>query len=205
MPLINEIAIEGYVAKHYGEEGPQMTYTPNGLAVTKLSLSISNGKGKDKRGETVWKKAYIECVAFGELAEWAYGSVEDEDHPPMEYGDKVIVWGRLTIDDYIRDKPKVKIVMGNYSIKEEEEDSDANPSKRVPEHAAKPAAKRVAASAAPKKVVSKSSSPAPVADTDDDEEEVTPLPRRIERPQPPRPVKKKIRTVRDDEEDGQGF
>jgi single-strand DNA-binding protein len=42
---------------------PEMTYSPNGLAVTKFSVAVWQGKGK----ESMW----LNCTAFGELAEEA--------------------------------------------------------------------------------------------------------------------------------------
>lgn len=117
----NTVVLEGYCAKHYGKEGPQLNYYGTGTAICGMTLSFSNGK--DPEGN--WKRGYVECKAFKDIAEWMYGAEENKDHPPIEYGDKVIIYGKFTIDDYNRDKPKAVIVVNDYSVKEEEEDSDA--------------------------------------------------------------------------------
>lgn len=49
---------------------PEMQYTPNGnVAITKLSLAVTEYGGKDEDGKTTYDTLWVDVTAFGKLAE----------------------------------------------------------------------------------------------------------------------------------------
>lgn len=89
---LNKVLLIGNLGKE-----PEMSYTPNGQAVTKFSLAVNrrtkvNGERKD---ETQW----FSIVAWGQLAETC--------NTYLHKGSKVYIEGRIASRDY-QDKEGVK-------------------------------------------------------------------------------------------------
>jgi single-strand DNA-binding protein len=62
---VNKVIILGNLTRD-----PEVRYTPNGVAVTNLSIA-TNRKWKDKHGEVHEEAEYHRCVAFQRIAEIA--------------------------------------------------------------------------------------------------------------------------------------
>ena len=83
---MNKITLIG----HLGKE-PEMSYTPDGLAVTKFSTAI-NRTTKSQTGEKQVETDWYNVVAFGKLAETC--------NTYLKKGSKVYVEGRLAQRKY---------------------------------------------------------------------------------------------------------
>lgn len=91
--MLNKIMLIGNLGRD-----PEMSYTPNGSAVTKFSLAVSrrwNDKGGERKEETTW----FNCVAWEKLAETC--------HQYLHKGSKVYAEGRMTSRKYT-DKENVE-------------------------------------------------------------------------------------------------
>jgi len=82
---MNKLEIIGRVGRD-----PLMTYTPDGMAMTKMSVAVSRkiGKGAEKKEETTW----ISVTAFGTLGETMIQYVKK--------GDQVFLSGRASTRAY---------------------------------------------------------------------------------------------------------
>jgi single-strand DNA-binding protein len=69
---------------------PEMSYTPNGVAVTKFSVASSEYSKKDgeKQQDTTW----VNCVCFNQQAETA--------NEYLHKGNKVFIRGKLQLRQY---------------------------------------------------------------------------------------------------------
>lgn len=70
---------------------PEMSYTPNGIAVTKFSLAVSK-KGKDTSGNTTESTVWYNCSAWRGLAEMI--------NTHLKKGQMVFVQGELNARSY---------------------------------------------------------------------------------------------------------
>jgi single-strand DNA-binding protein len=72
-------------------QDPEMTYTPNGVAVTKFSLAVNEYK-KDVDGKAQYDTSWFNCVAWRNTAETASAY--------LRKGHKVFVEGKLVVRKY---------------------------------------------------------------------------------------------------------
>lgn len=87
------------VSGRFGRE-PEMKYTPNGLAVTRVSIAVSNDKYNETTKEWEDKTDWLPLVFFGKLAE----RVDSK----CGKGAKVVVEGVIRADEYEKDGVKQK-------------------------------------------------------------------------------------------------
>jgi len=71
---------------------PEMSYTPNGVAITKFSLAVRRIGGKTSTGERQEETDWFNIVAFNKIAETCNNY--------LRKGNKVYVEGRLTQRKY---------------------------------------------------------------------------------------------------------
>lgn len=90
---MNHLILSG----HLGQE-PDMSYTPNGVAVTKFSIAVKDYVGKNADGTAKIQTTWVNCVCFGRTAELVSQFVHK--------GNKLTVDGRLSIRKY-EDKEKI--------------------------------------------------------------------------------------------------
>jgi len=86
MEFMNKILLIGNLGRD-----PEMSYTPNGVAVTKFSLAVSR-VSKSPTGERQEETQWFNIVAWRQLAETC--------NTYLRKGQKVFIEGRLTTRNY---------------------------------------------------------------------------------------------------------
>lgn len=82
--LFNQYTVAGNLGRT-----PEMSYTPNGKAVTKFSIAVY--QGKDAKGDTL-PAMWLNIVTWNDLAEKLNGT--------LKKGDEVLLVGRLSMRPY---------------------------------------------------------------------------------------------------------
>lgn len=97
-PIIkgNSALIWGTLSKDAPE---QPKYFPSGRRVTNFSIAYENRKKADGSG---WENTYINCSAWGDLADYA---------TCLERGDQVLIAGRLEKDKYQSERKGEEVMM----------------------------------------------------------------------------------------------
>lgn len=97
-PIIkgNSVILWGTLARDAPE---QPRYFPSGKRVTNFSISYASQKKSDGSG---WENQYINCSAWGDLADYA---------TCLEKGDLIMLAGRLDKDKYRSEKKGEEVMM----------------------------------------------------------------------------------------------
>jgi single-strand DNA-binding protein len=103
--MLNKIMLIGNLGRD-----PEMTYTPNGKAITKFSLAVSR-RSKNAQGERQEETTWFSCVAWERLGETC--------NTFLHKGSKVYIEGRMASRKYT-DKDNVERTVWDVTVTEME-------------------------------------------------------------------------------------
>lgn len=106
MPNLNRVMLMGNLTRD-----PEMRYLPSNTAVTALGLAI-NRRWRNQQGEQQEEVTFIDCEAFGKVAELL--------HQYMRKGRPLYVEGRLKLDQWQdkegHNRSKLKVIVESFQF-----------------------------------------------------------------------------------------
>lgn len=106
MPNLNRVMLMGNLTRD-----PEMRYLPSNTAVTALGMAI-NRRWRNQQGEQQEEVTFIDCEAFGKVAELL--------HQYMRKGRPLYVEGRLKLDQWQdkegHNRSKLKVIVESFQF-----------------------------------------------------------------------------------------
>lgn len=106
MPNLNRVMLMGNLTRD-----PEMRYLPSNTAVTALALAV-NRRWRNQQGEQQEEVTFIDCEAFGKVAELL--------HQYMRKGRPLYVEGRLKLDQWQdkegHNRSKLKVIVESFQF-----------------------------------------------------------------------------------------